>query len=582
MFMIHFRLWVSNRENLIFLALIVAHLVPLWAFQYFPSQDGPSHLNNANVIREYSHPELTVFREYYILNKQFNSNWLGHILLAGLMNMAPALIAEKILLSIYVIFLPISVRYALRAIHPDSQFISFLVFPLIYNNTLHFGFYNFSMSLPVFFLFVGYWMKHQERFKLREMGILTLLSVMLYFSHIVSLVMAWVMVTILAMWPTILTFARQAREHRIDLRASWNTFQSKALFPLLSFFLTFTLVLSFLHKHPLAIAGAVSAPNQNELPQTFLQKFLRYVSRQIAEWPDLGLTHLVSYQAEEILVVQALVAGFAILSIYLIISKLLHRNFNCWDQFILVFVAYTIIYFITPESFSIAGFMHSRLILYPFFILILWFGAQHYHRILRKIIIGTSVSIAMTLVLIHSMKYAEINDYLEEYLSGMHLIERNTTLLPLCFSCSPSKMNTADGRAGRNLTHNIYSFLHASGYIAAERRIVEFTNYEANTSVFPTQFRPNLNPYQNIGNFENLPSKIDFLNYPLHTGGRVDYVLVWDVTKWQINHDENTKSIFKQLEEGFDLIYISPQRGLMQLYRRKNHERGSEKWTPST
>jgi hypothetical protein len=42
---------LTNRDNLLFLFLIVVHLIPLWAYQYFPSQDGPAHLANATIIR---------------------------------------------------------------------------------------------------------------------------------------------------------------------------------------------------------------------------------------------------------------------------------------------------------------------------------------------------------------------------------------------------------------------------------------------------------------------------------------------------------------------------------------------------
>ena len=53
------------------------------------------------------------------------------------------------------------------------------------------------------------------------------------------------------------------------------------------------------------------------------------------------------------------------------------------------------------------------------------------------------------------------------------------------------------------------------------------------------------------------------------TRGRIDYVLVWGVRDRDRNK-EIPRSIFKQLQEGYDLIYTSPQRGLTQLYRKKD------------
>jgi hypothetical protein len=69
------------------------------------------------------------------------------------------------------------------------------------------------------------------------------------------------------------------------------------------------------------------------------------------------------------------------------------------------------------------------------------------------------------------------------------------------------------------------------------------------------------------GELRALPTGI--LSYPQRTGGRTDYVLVWGVRDRDRNK-EIPRSIFKQLQEGYDLIYTSPQRGLTQLYRRKD------------
>jgi hypothetical protein len=61
----------------------------------------------------------------------------------------------------------------------------------------------------------------------------------------------------------------------------------------------------------------------------------------------------------------------------------------------------------------------------------------------------------------------------------------------------------------------------------------------------------------------------DFLTYPQRTGGQVDYVLVWGLLDEQRPH-KLTRCFFRQLEQGYELLYTSPQRGLMQLYRRKD------------
>src|ERR1022692_126049 len=71
--------------SLAFAGLIAASLVPIWAFTYFPSQDGPSHLNNANILRLYPWRDLASFRDFYSINFYPLPNWTVHLLLAGFM-----------------------------------------------------------------------------------------------------------------------------------------------------------------------------------------------------------------------------------------------------------------------------------------------------------------------------------------------------------------------------------------------------------------------------------------------------------------------------------------------------------------
>ncbi len=549
--------WLSKRENFFFVLLIVAHLLPILFFKYFPSQDGPAHLHNASVLREYSFPEHSIFREYYLLNKNLTPNWFTHLSLAGLMYIVPPLIAQKLLLSGYIILLPISIRYALYAIRPDAVFLSFLAFPFIYNYVLHMGFYNFSYSMAMFFFVVGYWLKHQNHFMLGRVITLSVLSLLLYFCHLFSLVTAYIAIALLTVWLTILDLAPQVRQQKFNWRSFAQVLRMRVLVPLCAFLPTLILVVMFLSRK-----STVNSDIDTSRPTW---KHLSYL---------LSLHSLVSFQKPEFLLSIALAGLFAAICLYVLVAKLAHRQINVWDGFLLVVVAYVLMYFIAPDKMSGGGNIKQRLLLYPFFILMLWFGAQSYHWLVKQRIQLVAVGIALMLLGVHTIQYAELNSYLEEYVSGMHLIEPNTTLLPLSFS------NTGHAPDGKVLSDRVKPFSHASGYIAVQKKdVVVLTNYQAALDYFPILFRSQTNPFLHlsIGNnsskadwgIEAEPPRVDFLNYPQRTGGHVDYVLIWQVLEGHRTL-ENTKSIFKQLEEGYDLIYTSPQRGLMQLYRRKD------------
>ncbi len=55
----------------------------------------------------------------------------------------------------------------------------------------------------------------------------------------------------------------------------------------------------------------------------------------------------------------------------------------------------------------------------------------------------------------------------------------------------------------------------------------------------------------------------------------MDYVLLWGLRDAQLRK-QTTESILSQLDQGYDLIYVSPRLGLMKLYQRKDLTIGAE------
>jgi hypothetical protein len=319
---------VSNYDTLLCLALLLIHLIPIWAFTYFPSQDGPAHLNNATILREYH--DRPVFREYYSLNKDLVPNWVGHLIMAGLMSFMPALVAETMLLSGYVILLPISLCYVLRTIRPDGAFLTVLIFPFVYNFLFHMGFYNFSYSLVMFFFVVGYWLKHYEGFTRRDLMVLTILSLVLYFCHIVSLVTAYLAIGLLTMWFMGCALAHQLRTRQFNLRALWAALRAQVLVPLSAMLPTLILVAIFLLQH-----GTTGGPAS---PAAHLWHRLYH------------LASLISYDEREGWWSTVYVWLFIAVLGYLLISKIAHRRGDRWDGLLLVVAGYSVVYFSAPDE----------------------------------------------------------------------------------------------------------------------------------------------------------------------------------------------------------------------------------------
>jgi len=155
------------RLKILISCLILIYLIPIWVITYFPSQDGPSHLYNAQILKEYNNSDYK-FSEYYDLNLKIFPNWFSHAFLAGLMYVFPPLIAEKLLISIYIILFPLSLFYLINAVNKGNTSFGILGFLFIYNYLFHMGFYNFALSIPLFFFVLGYWWKNKDSFRYRN------------------------------------------------------------------------------------------------------------------------------------------------------------------------------------------------------------------------------------------------------------------------------------------------------------------------------------------------------------------------------------------------------------------------------
>lgn len=112
----------SPMDNGLFFGLIGLFLLPIWLFEYLPFQDGPIHVHTADVLHSFLTGSPSFFRDYYVPNLQLAPNWTTQAVLTGLMLIASPVISEKLLLSLYVILLPLAVRYAIKGAYPEAHF----------------------------------------------------------------------------------------------------------------------------------------------------------------------------------------------------------------------------------------------------------------------------------------------------------------------------------------------------------------------------------------------------------------------------------------------------------------------------
>jgi hypothetical protein len=514
-------------ENLLFLALLAAHLVPVWAFRYFPSQDGPAHLENAAILRDYHDPDRPLLRTYYHLNTQPDPNWFSHLLLVGLLNVAPPLLAEKILLTLYWTLLPMAVRYAVRSVRPDAGYLAVLAFPFADNLFLHMGFYNFCFSLAFWFLVVGYWLRHRERFNVSRTLVLTALVMSLYFCHLVAVAAAGL---------------------TVGIGVAWQRFHPRAMVPLAAFV-------------PASVLGAWFVWRQAGVPVQGVEAGIAAKALGLMQ-----LESLVSFSKLEGLVSMALGVGLWLVAAVLLFARVQGRRPAAGDEMLLCVTAFVIVYFLAPDATAGGSFLYMRLGLFPYFALILWLAAQPVGPRLRLgVQVGTAAATLLLLAL-HVESYRQLNGLLDEYLSCAGLIEPETTVLSVSFD------HTGHGDDGRALSERVGAFRHAAGYIAAERGVIDLLNYEAGTGYFPVRFNHAVSPVEYLGGdprgygggLLDQPPRVNIADYTSNTRQTVDYVILWGRREGPA-----TRNVLGKSEAEYELISPPSPRGLVQLYRRR-------------
>jgi hypothetical protein len=530
-----------NRETVLFWALLAFHLLPIWIFPFIPTQDGPGHQAVAFILRQYDHPAAGLLRQYYLPNQEALPNWFIFFLMGRVLGFVSVPVAEKILLTAYVLLLPLSARYALRAIDPRAGFLAVLAFPFLFNFMFNMGFFNFCFSLAAFLFTVGYWLKHAERMGPGRTVVLTLLAFWVYFCHPVTLVVTVAALLTLAGWRMLLDLLA-APEPRFAPVALWRGFRRWLLAPALACLPPLILIASFV----LSRSGSRVAM----LPMWVKIKHLA------------GLYSLVSLSIWTIPLAIALALLFYAVAALCLRARR-GRPLQAGDGLLLAVAVLAVAFFAAPSQLSGGGFVNHRLLLFPFLTLILWFGTFE-HPVRRRLGIQIAAAgISLALLGLFAGKYAQIDRALAEIVAAGDAIEPDHTVLFLSYAHQGE-----DGKGGK-IAFRTWPFVHAGGYLAARKRLVDLSLYEANEDYFPFYFRPALNPFLHLAThplgIESHPPEVDLLGYPRRTGGSADYVLLWGLRD-ELRGDPKVRAVEAQLAAAYDLIHRTRD-GRVLLYK---------------
>lgn len=184
--------WLKQHpEPVIFWTLVAGYLVPVWSFRYLPTQDGPAHVFNAQIVKDYLVSSSSPYARYYEVRPDPLPNWTCHAVLATLLFLFPPLIAEKVLASLYIVGFAAAFRYFLGAFGDRCRPISWAGLLFVYNHCFWMGFYSYCLSLVLLWTILGFWLRRRVALELPQAAVLMLLLTAQFFTHLVGFVLAF-------------------------------------------------------------------------------------------------------------------------------------------------------------------------------------------------------------------------------------------------------------------------------------------------------------------------------------------------------------------------------------------------------
>jgi hypothetical protein len=506
---------INKTEPFLFYVTIILLTAPIFCYDYFVTNDGPAHVYNANLIQHFFgiyHQQISALFNF---NTSIEPNWIGHFILIIFKSFTSGAFSEKLLIaSIFALF-PITMRNLVITLNKDNAWLAWLSVPFAFHFMILLGFYNFSIGIVLFILAINYAIKSEFEFKGKQVFILILLSLALYFSHLIVYALFFLFVSL-----------------GILLKRKSNLKSLATFIGLQIPFLLFCLLFVLHHSK-----GKTADALELEVLFDWLLKARPLIVYNELEEAWFGYTY-------NLIIVIILCSG-------IIFSRLKKIKMSSTSNFLqcLAFMFFMLIlFFVAPNELVSGGFLNIRMLLLFYIFLIACLSMFTYPKIIAFPILLVLLSIT---AFQQNKKFTNLNVLsaeASELTSIQNHVKEGKTMIPLNYS--------------KNWLHT-----NLSSYIASDKLILLFDNYEANTPHFPLKWVEQAQPNPLLGNFSySLNPTISIAPYENKTGLHVNYIV-----RWCYQHAEKDTIALKtnqEISNDFKLIYTSPK-GNAELFERR-------------
>jgi len=522
-----------------FAVLLVLHVVPIWLVPYLPTQDGPLHVEN--VLALLQHAGSPLLQSWYVPNLGAQPNWLTQVMLVGLLRVTGPLAAEKLILTGYTVLFPFAFRSAMPR-GTRGWWAALLAFPFVHAFPFHMGFWNFCYGFALAFLTAGFFQRTRGRLGAGRFAVLALLAVLLYLAHMVALAGAGVAMGGLLAWRAGVSWSR-ARGHAARRRRVLHGYARRALGLLAATGPGVALALVWIAAHREHVAMRIP--------------FLELAAK-------LGVGYaLVSIDRRELFLSAALMLAMFVAFVHLFLARPGRGpRLRPQDGWLVAAGVFVLLYFAVPDVVAAGAHVSDRFAWFALVSAAAWIGAGSAPEAsLRRITVAFAV-VAIAALGVRFQKQRELSVLVAEYVSAKAAIEEGRVLLPLALSPHGPRDD-----AGRRLGYRVKPFLHAAGWIIAERGGVDLKNSQANTDQCPVRFPADRNPFKTIagslGRMEGMPPCVDLA---AAARAATDYVLVWGATREELRTPCGG-ALEAELAAGYEPVFLSEPRGLIEVWR---------------
>lgn len=495
-----FKKWIkyfSDRPYFIvvlFFCVLTVYLFPVICFKYFPTVDGPAHLYNAKIISELWWGNTSLYEQFFKFNAEPVPNWTGHFIsvIAGLV--FPYWFVEKIIVLLITVGIPFSMWYLARSTGVVPGWKLFLTLPFIYSVIIYLGFFNYLLSVILFFFIIARIIRWDDDFNKRNFMELIMLSTILYFTHVLCFVFALMFVCIYTLL--------------IQFRSETFIFNKSNIYRLLAFVPGILFAIWFYSSR--SIEGF-----RNKTEQIPMESLLKMFT-------DGSVLSGLNGAIEDPYTI-IFIRGIALLLIITIFYRWLTKSgIIKADIFLLLSLIFLVAYFFIPDGMAKGGFISIRMILMSFMFVTVWLMSTKLPLIISVFAALLAIYTGFSTWPYRMEVATSLNSDVNNYLVASSVIPEQSIVLPLNYS--------------GNWLH-----LNISAYAGTERDIIILENYEALYKEFPLTWKAETAPGDRLGNF--MQSRNPFItpdNYENITGKKLNGVIRWSYNQ------ETTDSIAKE------------------------------------